>query len=53
MRGKEKAEGAAEGIKIALELIERVREMVGGYYIIAPFGRHEVALELIRAIRRS
>lgn len=53
MRGKEKEAGAAEGIKIALELIESVREMVGGYYIIAPFGRHEVALELIRVIRGS
>ncbi len=53
MRGKEKSDGAAEGIKIALELIESVRGVVGGYYIIAPFGRHEVALELIRAIRRA
>lgn len=51
MRGKEKSEGAAEGIQIALELIERVRAIVGGYYLIAPFGRHEVAIELIRAIR--
>ena len=53
MRGKEKEAGAAEGIKIALELIDRVREIVGGYYIIAPFGRYEVARELIRAIRGS
>lgn len=53
MRGKEKSEGAKEGIMIALELIERVRNVVGGYYIIAPFGRYEVALELIRAIRRG
>ena len=53
MRGKEKSEGAVEGIRIALELIENVRGVVGGYYIIAPFGRHEVALELIRAIRGS
>jgi homocysteine S-methyltransferase len=53
MQGKEKAEGAAEGIKIAMELIEQVRDAVGGYYIIAPFGRHEVAMELIREIRKS
>jgi len=53
MRGKEKSEGAAEGIRIALELIESVRGVVNGYYIIAPFGRHEVALELIRAIRKG
>jgi len=53
MRGKEKSEGAAEGIRISLELIESVRDVVNGYYIIAPFGRHEVALELIRAIRKG
>ncbi|NVN99856.1 MAG: methylenetetrahydrofolate reductase, partial [Geobacteraceae bacterium] len=51
MRGKEKTEGAAEGVKIALELIESVKDIIGGYYIIAPFGRFEVASELIRAIR--
>lgn len=53
MRGKEKSDGAAEGLRIALELIESVRGVAGGYYIIAPFGRHEVAQELIRAIRKS
>lgn len=53
MRGKEKSAGAAEGIQIALELIASVRKIVGGYYVIAPFGRHEVAIELIRAIREA
>ena len=53
MRGREKAEGAAEGLRIALELIESVRGGVNGYYIIAPFGRYEVARELIRAIRKN
>lgn len=46
MKGKEKSEGAAEGLKIAQELIEQTRGLVGGYYIVAPFGRYEVALEL-------
>lgn len=53
MRGKEKSEGAAEGLRIAMELIERVKRIVGGYYIIAPFGRHEVAIELIGAIQKG
>jgi len=53
MRGREKAEGTAEGIRIALELIDSVRDVVNGYYIIAPFGRYEVALELIRVIRKG
>jgi methionine synthase I (cobalamin-dependent)/5,10-methylenetetrahydrofolate reductase len=51
MKGKEKGEGAAEGIQIARELIAQVRGLVGGYYIIAPFGRHEVAVELAGVIK--
>ncbi len=51
MKGKEKSEGAAEGLQIAKELIEQVRGFVRGYYIIAPFGRHEVAVELATIIK--
>ena len=51
MRGKEKDEGAEEGLKIATELIESVKDRVGGYYIIAPFGRYETAAELVSRIR--
>jgi homocysteine S-methyltransferase len=51
MEGKEKGEGAVEGMRIAMELIEQVKGVVGGYYIIAPFGRHEVAVELAGVIR--
>lgn len=51
MRGKEKDEGAEEGLKIATELIKSVKDRVGGYYIIAPFGRYETAAELVNRIR--
>jgi len=51
MKGKEKGEGAAEGVLIARELIAQVRGLVSGYYIIAPFGRHEVAVELAGVIK--
>jgi homocysteine S-methyltransferase len=51
MRGKEKEAGAAEGLAIARELLESIRGMVGGYYIIAPFGRHETAAELVRMLK--
>jgi len=51
MRGKEKEAGAAEGIKIAVELLENLRGHTGGYYIIAPFGRYEVAVELLRMLK--
>jgi methionine synthase / methylenetetrahydrofolate reductase (NADH) len=51
MKGKEKSEGAAEGMQIARELIAKIRGLVGGYYIIVPFGRHEVAVELAGFIK--
>ena len=51
MRVKEKDEGAQEGLKIAKELIDGVRGKVKGFYIIAPFGRCEVAAELVQYIR--
>jgi homocysteine S-methyltransferase len=51
MKGKEKEEGAAEGLAIARELIDAVRHRIGGFYIIAPFGRAVAAAELVRHIR--
>lgn len=51
MQGKEKEAGAAEGLKIARELLESIRGTVGGYYLIAPFGRYEVAAELVRMLK--
>jgi len=53
MRGKGGDEGAREGIAIARELIEAGRGVVGGYYLIPPFGRVELALELIDFIRSA
>ncbi len=51
MQGKEKEAGAAEGIRIAMELLENIRGTTGGYYIIAPFGRYEVAVELLHLLK--
>jgi homocysteine S-methyltransferase len=53
MKGKEKEEGAREGIAIAREFINFAREKVGGFYIIPPFGRYLIAVELIRFIREE
>ena len=53
MRGKSGDEGTREGIAIARELIEAGRGVVGGYYLIPPFGRVELALELIDFIRST
>ena len=46
-KGKEAA--LAEGITIARELFVRVRDMVQGVQVSAPFGRVKVALDVFRA----
>ena len=51
MRGKEKEAGVREGLAIAREFIASVRDRVGGFYIIPPFGRYEIAVELVRFIK--
>jgi homocysteine S-methyltransferase len=38
----------AEGVKIAREMFERVKQMVQGVQVSAPFGRVEVALEVFK-----
>jgi homocysteine S-methyltransferase len=50
MRGKEKEAGIIEGLAIAREFILAVRDRVGGFYLIPPFGRYSLAIELIRII---
>ncbi|HZV82203.1 MAG TPA: bifunctional homocysteine S-methyltransferase/methylenetetrahydrofolate reductase [Geobacteraceae bacterium] len=53
MKGKEKEEGAAEGLAIARELIDSVRSHIDGFYLIAPFGRSAPAAELVRYIKEG
>jgi homocysteine S-methyltransferase len=53
MKGKEKEEGAAEGLTIARELIDAVRSHVNGFYLIAPFGRPAPVAELVRYIKQG
>ncbi len=43
----ERGEGQAEGVRIAREALEAVRERVDGAYIMPPFGRFRVALEVL------
>jgi 5,10-methylenetetrahydrofolate reductase len=51
MRRAETAEAArAEGIAIAREMVERVRPLVAGVQISAPFGRYDMAIEVAEAI---
>ena len=51
MRGKSGAEGVREGMAVARELVAAGRGRAGGYYLMPPFGRVELALELLEAIR--
>ena len=51
MRVAESAEAArAEGIAIAREMVQRVRPMVAGVQLSAPFGRYQMAIEVAEAI---
>jgi homocysteine S-methyltransferase len=47
-RSKEHA--VAEGIAIAREMLERVRPHVQGVQVSAPFGRAELALEVLGGV---
>jgi methionine synthase / methylenetetrahydrofolate reductase(NADPH) len=53
MRGKEKEAGIQEGLAIAREFISAIKDRVGGFYIIPPFGKYLVAAELVSFIREE
>ena len=42
----------AEGVAIAVELLEQLRPFVQGVYLMPPFGRYDLAAEIIEAARR-
>ena len=44
--------GRLEGIAIAREMLERVKDRVAGAYIMPPFGRYQSALDVIKGIVR-
>src|SRR5262249_32449240 len=51
MRQAESAEAArAEGIAIAREMVERVRPLVAGVQLSAPFARYQMAIDVAEAI---
>ena len=52
MKGLEKEAGAKEGLAIAKEFIDSTIGTVGGYYLIPPFGKYELAEELIKHIQQ-
>lgn len=51
MRRTDNADAARhEGIEIAREMVRRVRPMVAGVQLSAPFGRYQMALDVAEAI---
>jgi homocysteine S-methyltransferase len=52
MKGLEKEAGIREGLSIAREFIDATILAVGGYYLIPPFGKYELAVELIEHIHQ-
>ncbi|MCM3710509.1 bifunctional homocysteine S-methyltransferase/methylenetetrahydrofolate reductase [Sporosarcina luteola] len=49
--GEDREKATAEGIKIAKELIDTAAELFNGIYIITPFLRYDMSLELITHIK--
>jgi len=51
MAGRGGDDGVREGLAIACEFIEAAFDRVGGFYLIPPFGKYEIALELVKFIK--
>ncbi len=45
------AEGRAEGVRIAIELAQRIRPWAAGLYIMPPFRRYDMAASIIAALQ--
>ena len=52
MAGKVGEDGVAEGLAIAREFIEAAIGRVGGFYLIPPFGKYQIAVELVKFIKK-
>jgi len=53
MCGKSGAEGVNEGMAIAREIIDAGRGKVRGFYLMPPFGKVDLAVELLEYIRQD
>jgi methionine synthase / methylenetetrahydrofolate reductase(NADPH) len=51
MAGRSGDDGVREGLAIAREFIDAAFDRVGGFYLIPPFGKYEIALELVKYIK--
>ncbi len=53
MQGTSGAAGVKEGMAVAREVIDAARGRIAGFYLMPPFGRVELALELLAYIRKA
>jgi homocysteine S-methyltransferase len=54
MRRPDNADAArAEGVAIAKEMVQRVRPLVAGVLLSAPFGRYQTAIDVAHAINQA
>lgn len=44
-------DSGSEGVKMAIELIEKIKEWGQGIYLMPPFGRFELGAEIIEAVK--
>ncbi|GFO69402.1 bifunctional homocysteine S-methyltransferase/methylenetetrahydrofolate reductase [Geomonas limicola] len=51
MAGRSGDDGVREGLAIASEFIDAIFDRVGGFYLIPPFGKHEIATELVKYLK--
>jgi methionine synthase / methylenetetrahydrofolate reductase (NADH) len=51
MAGRVGEDGVREGLAIAREFIDAALGRVGGFYLIPPFGKYQIAVELVRYIK--
>jgi methionine synthase / methylenetetrahydrofolate reductase(NADPH) len=51
MAGRVGEDGVREGLAIAREFIDAAFDQVGGFYLIPPFGKYQIAVELVRYIK--
>ena len=51
--GEDREQATAEGIQISKELIDTAAELFNGIYIITPFFRYDMSLELIHYIQET
>ena len=51
-KNKTKEESISLGVKIAVDIAEKVKDFCDGYYFIAPFGKADMVCEIIEKLEK-